>query len=232
MTMIRTALAGLAFASLAFAGSANAAQIILTPGDVIGSSGSYMEGPSADNFSPGSIFDQQTGPVSDVFNSNTYWINPDNGSADAFITIDLGGEFSLTSADLFNTHNGPYGDRGTGDFTIIAGNAVTLDGAYGYVISGPHTVVFSGTLNAAPVSDPISAQTFDALNTNGFRYLEFLPTSVASINNPCCGANVYGLNELRVFAVPEPGAWALMLFGFGGLGMVLRSRRKPAAFAA
>lgn len=29
-------------------------------------------------------------------------------------------------------------------------------------------------------------------------------------------------------AVPEPATWALMLLGFGGMGMVLRKRRRPA----
>jgi len=28
--------------------------------------------------------------------------------------------------------------------------------------------------------------------------------------------------------VPEPAAWTLMLIGFGGLGVALRSRRKVA----
>lgn len=30
-------------------------------------------------------------------------------------------------------------------------------------------------------------------------------------------------------AVPEPGAWALMLLGFGGMGLVLRANRRPSA---
>ena len=30
------------------------------------------------------------------------------------------------------------------------------------------------------------------------------------------------------FGVPEPGTWTLMLIGFGGLGVALRSRRKVA----
>jgi len=29
-------------------------------------------------------------------------------------------------------------------------------------------------------------------------------------------------------AVPEPGTWALMLLGFGGIGMAMRRRRRPA----
>ena len=28
-------------------------------------------------------------------------------------------------------------------------------------------------------------------------------------------------------AVPEPGTWAMMLIGFGGMGLALRRRRKP-----
>lgn len=33
-------------------------------------------------------------------------------------------------------------------------------------------------------------------------------------------------------AAPEPGTWALMLAGFGGLGAVMRSRRRTAVVAA
>jgi hypothetical protein len=29
-------------------------------------------------------------------------------------------------------------------------------------------------------------------------------------------------------AVPEPGTWALMLLGFGGIGLAMRRRRRPA----
>lgn len=34
--------------------------------------------------------------------------------------------------------------------------------------------------------------------------------------------------EISITAVPEPATWAMMLVGLGGLGMALRSRRKPA----
>ena len=30
-------------------------------------------------------------------------------------------------------------------------------------------------------------------------------------------------------AVPEPGTWAMMLFGFGGIGVAMRTRRRRKA---
>jgi hypothetical protein len=33
-----------------------------------------------------------------------------------------------------------------------------------------------------------------------------------------------------VGSVPEPSSWAMMLLGFGGIGMVVRRRRKDALF--
>lgn len=209
--------------SMVTATTATAATVVvnLTPANVIGSSGSYSPG-----FAAGNIFDQQTGPVADVFGVN-YWINPDNGPANAFITIDLGAAYSLATFELFNTHNTGYGDRGTGAFTIVAGNSVSDLGAGNYTLSGTTYVIANGVLTAAPVSDPISGQMFAATNPGTFRYLQFLPTSVASANAACCGSNVYGLAELRIAAVPEPATWAMMLAGFGLVGFGLRRRAKP-----
>jgi hypothetical protein len=36
------------------------------------------------------------------------------------------------------------------------------------------------------------------------------------------------MDNLAINPVPEPATWALMLLGFGGIGMALRRRRKPA----
>ena len=35
-------------------------------------------------------------------------------------------------------------------------------------------------------------------------------------------------NLLFRLAVPEPGTWAMMLLGFGGIGLAMRRRRRPA----
>jgi hypothetical protein len=39
---------------------------------------------------------------------------------------------------------------------------------------------------------------------------------------------VTGNFTFYVQAVPEPATWALMLLGFGGIGLSLHRRRKPA----
>jgi hypothetical protein len=200
--------------------AASATQIILAPTAVIGSSGAYDP-----RFVAGNILDQQTGTINETF-ANGYWINPDNGPANAYITIDLGAAYSLTGFELFNTHNGNYGDRGTGAFTIIGGNSISDLGGGNFTLTGTTFILANGTLSASPVSGALAGQNFASLNNGAFRYLQFLPTGVASANGACCGSNVYGLNELRVSAVPEPATWAMMLAGFGLMGFGLRRRAK------
>jgi hypothetical protein len=55
-----------------------------------------------------------------------------------------------------------------------------------------------------------------------------------SANDPGGFPGTLGSNNisLSVTAVPEPATWAVMLVGFGGLGVAMRSRRKQAAAAA
>jgi hypothetical protein len=44
------------------------------------------------------------------------------------------------------------------------------------------------------------------------------------------GVNSFEIDNLAR-PVPEPGAWALMILGFGGIGAVARRRRSPLHFA-
>jgi hypothetical protein len=48
-----------------------------------------------------------------------------------------------------------------------------------------------------------------------------------SLNSPVGTAATYS-GTLNIAAVPEPATWGLMLLGFGGIGMALRRRRRPA----
>ena len=75
-------------------------------------------------FPASSILDHQTGTINEPTQDGSYWLNSDNGPANAYIVIDLGAAFHLGSFDLFNTHNANFNDRGTGDFSIEASNSI------------------------------------------------------------------------------------------------------------
>ncbi len=205
-----------------------AVQISLDPSNVIGGTQPYPFSPS-DTFADSNILDHQTGTITEPF-AHGYWLNTE-GLANPYITISLGGSYQLTQFELYNTANGTYGDRGTGDFTIVAGNSITSDGSNGYTLSGPTTVVASGTLAAATTAQAVSGipgQDFASSDTTDtFKYIQFLPTSVATENNPCCGPDNYGLNELKVFTTPEPASlvvWGMVIAG----GLVAARRRRKA----
>ena len=202
-----------------------ASLIPLSPGNMIGFLGAYP-GP----FPASSVLDHQTGVITEPAQDGSYWLNSDNGPVNAYIVIDLGAAFRLGSFDLFNTHNANFGDRGTGNFSIEASNAVAPGTGIGMDLSGPIVTLVSGTLLAAnptPLNGPLVAQTFLSSDAGTYRYIRFSPHSVASFNAPCCGANVYGLNELRAFdapsGIPEPATMALLGVGLAVLG-VLRKR--------
>lgn len=205
-----------------FATSSGAAtQLVLSPTSVIGSSGSYSASFAANN-----ILDEQLGAVTDVSGS-TYWLNPDNtGGASVFITIDLGQAYVVSSLDLFNTHNGQWFDRGTGTFSILAGNSVADVGGGTFALTGTVTTLASGFLAAAATNAPL-AQTFAVTDIGSYRYLSFRPTTTNALNTPP-SSTAFGLNELRVFAspVPEPSLWALFLLGTGVVAWASARRRR------
>ena len=68
-------------------------------------------------YTAASVLDHQNGIINEPNQDGSYWLNSDNGPANAYIVIDLGAAFHLASIDLFNTHNAFYGDRGTGAAT-------------------------------------------------------------------------------------------------------------------
>lgn len=191
-----------------------AGQISLLPSNAIGGT-SIFPGSAWNYDGPGgpygvqNILNQQTGSIHEGAYDGSYWLN--DGVAAAYIVIDLGAEFQITSISLFNTDNGGNNDRGTGQFQIDAGNSVGAPTGNGSDINGPLTTILSGTLSAANGSDYyLSEQSFSVSDTGAYRYLRFEPLTLAVSGTPY-SSTAYGLDEIRVFgdpaAVPEPATW-------------------------
>jgi hypothetical protein len=238
------------FAGTLFAGGACAGptQILLTPASAIGGTLSYAA-PGTDNFA-GSIFGQQTGPVDEGdYGKGDYWISANYaGVTQPFITVDLGAKYAVSGFELFNTGNQGAGDRGTGSFSIYGSNTLAVDAADDTLtLGGTPTLLLGATLDPAAITAPggftvlpIPGQTFAASPAAAFRYLQFMPLTVACdapAFEQSCVPYGFGLNELRVFGVavgsaPEPADWALMVIGTCLAGAALRRSRaiarKPA----
>lgn len=83
-----------------------------------------------------------------------------------------------------------------------------------------------GTQLANFTFNAIGAQSIGALGTAG--PAPYSLTHVYTINAPGAGS---ANSTIDIFAIPEPTTWALMIMGFGGVGAMVRSRRRQAAFA-
>lgn len=100
---------------------------------------------------------------------------------------------------------------------------VTLDGklqhlGYGGIFDGPGTTMgITGTGGGAWLSGTGDDQVYKVtLNTAGYKEFWF--------GNNNDAADGYRLDSITLAPVPEPGAWALMIMGFGLAGSALRRR--------
>jgi hypothetical protein len=144
-------------------------------------------------------------------------------SASTIVTALSGSPFS-TSNPVSAIPTGNLFDGNTHDFTFSWADAETQvelktdNGGsralqYQLYSGAPGSGVFLGQSTVAP--DPLID--FNALR--GDYYIEVTADQVAGHSN--------GFPT----AVPEPSAWAMMLVGFGGLGIAMRSRRQVALAA-
>lgn len=88
-------------------------------------------------------------------------------------------------------------------------NSITIGGTP-YTFAVPYTIAISS-------SDTLTFNPFTT--TMGGLNFAFNLLSLSS-----GGATVTGVLRANVSAVPEPAAWAMMLFGFGAIGFAMRRR--------
>ena len=93
-------------------------------------------------------------------------------------------------------------------------DVMQLTGAAG---SDMMQVMFTSDTEGGPIIDPLPGAI--SIVENG----KFQTVTQFTLSN----GDAYTWQFRSDLDVPEPAAWTLMLAGFGGLGLVMRSRRKP-----
>ena len=153
------------------------------------------------------------------------------GSSVAYngLTLTYFANLSTTIDPTSNINLGGLQASGTGPFdltgllfTIMINQ--TVPGGSGSIPAGTLSGIISQTASGATISwlNP-------SVTINGYQYsVTNNPLSLVPPNS--CLAGVCGLTSIQgeVAAVPEPATWGLMLLGFGGIGMAMRRRRRPA----
>jgi PEP-CTERM motif len=161
---------------------------------------------------------------------NTYTFDPnDRAVAGAFDYLGTAEhEFSEIMGRVTQLNNDSFGTTAFDLFRYSAPGVTTLNpNATGLYFSddGGKTVVntFNPPGNGGDIQDWVGStqpDSFDAFGDTGEA-------------EPMHAYDQIVMNTLgwTSAAVPEPGTWALMLIGFGGLGAAMRSRRKAIATA-
>ena len=160
-----------------------------------------------------------------------------DAGAKQFNTDVIVGIYNLTTSSFvsplvnFNgstaTSGNAYAFKSVGPFTLDPGNYSVY--AYGF---GDNNHIYNSAI-ANPNNPALTSIVFDNLGgalTNGFgRYGGMDPKNVITVGYSSeFGAGSFVATAVTaVTAVPEPATWAMMLMGFGMIGVGVRRRRKP-----
>jgi hypothetical protein len=169
-------------------------------------SGTYYDSGS-EVFPATNVTDGRFGDTGEPY-SWSFWLSP-QGTVNGVVTVDLLGQYSLSSFVLQNSHNRGFYDRGTNDFILrISSDGVNFTTFFtGAFTSTEWTEL---TLRTISLNEPVVGQ-----------YLQFQSLSLY-------GGQSAGLNELQAFgvAVPEPSTWILLAGGAAALGLIGSQRRR------
>ena len=152
----------------------------------------------------------------------SYWV-PAGGTH----SIDLN---ALSAGSIFQTISTVVGQAYEVSFDL-AGNpdgAPKVKLAIADASGQPGAAYFFDTTGKTKTNMGWTPFTYDFTAQSTSTTLTFSNSNQSGFKTPFGAA----LDNISISAVPEPTSWALMLVGFGGLGMAIRSRRSRVAACA
>jgi hypothetical protein len=127
---------------------------------------------------------------------------------------------SVTATHVFKNDTYNFTFTTTGRFDVLAQLQASLTTPRPLVFSLYSGAPGSGTL-VTTSGAPITGPAIDAILGAGSYYLQIAGSDVAVNNELVTGG-------ITLSAVPEPATWAMMITGFGLLGLAARRRRELA----
>jgi hypothetical protein len=144
-------------------------------------------------------------------------------------TITLTGTGTLTVTDVEAS-----GDR----FELLDNGVLMTPASSPFTAAGqnPGQAGLSGGLTSVPssgdyVGENINSALGDANFSSGTFALNSGTNNITGVYLGGVGAGDFDFIAESVSAVPEPATWAMLLFGVGAVGLLLRSRRREACAA-
>jgi hypothetical protein len=171
-----------------------------------------------------------TGPADNAI----YIINTTYTEPNALFTAESGSN-SLDITGSFNS--GPTSGVNQ-DVTTVVGQKYRLSFWVGNQDGSDNPNYLSpSTVNLSIDGGPTIAETNANTSTHVINWEEFTDTFTATgtttnisfLNGTPLTDAEGGLDNVSLTAVPEPASWAMMLVGFGGLGVAMRGRRRAIA---
>lgn len=218
MTKILTAVLGVSAMLGASAAAATTINFTNPPGDTVGTSHTYTDG--------GSLSVTATGYSSDGGSTTRlYGKNAGGDEIGLGLTADPAGQDEIFKGGFIQL-----------DVSNLIGNVTSAMFHFGSTTQGETWEVFGsntagvlGTGLLTGTNDEASHNLLGLAGWGTYQYYDFVSLGTKTTDGFTSGNVLLG-NLALVPSVPEPATWAMMLLGFGAIGVSFR-RRKPVSLA-
>jgi hypothetical protein len=170
--------------------------------------------------------------------------NVNLGTFDAPGSLTVTGNVGIGGPQVNFTSTNGLLETNTGAATIFTASGSLLTQLTFTLVTGSFTAAEFNLENGDPTSFDIllsavggGSQTIHIDNAHGSNIFDIIAGAGESYTSASFSTTSGGFNDFKQLrlvlgtpaAVPEPGTWALMLLGFGGIGVAMRRSRKQTA---